>query len=86
MQFEVEGGVLEVSAKHNIATGMGEFHFADELEHRGIWGVGGVRKVSKAINVGKYSPKTTTNNYFVYVGQQKVLAHCFAHIRNPQRY
>jgi hypothetical protein len=38
---------------------------------------------------GKYAPKTESNNYFVYLqgnSEEKVLAHCFAHIRNPQNY
>ena len=43
---------------------------------------------------GRYAPKTSSYNYFVYLErenvllgakQDKVLAHCWAHIRNPER-
>jgi len=40
--------------------------------------------------VGKYAPKTTSNNFFVLLEENKTnakaLAHCFAHIRNPEKY
>ena len=38
------------------------------------------------VRKGKYAPKTRSNNYFVFAGEERVLAHCFAHIRNPERY
>ena len=44
--------------------------------------------MEKVVKTGIYSPKTKSNNYFVYTSnsQSKVLAHCFAHIKNPERY
>jgi len=39
---------------------------------------------------GVYAPKTTSNNFFVLLeessSEEKALAHCFAHIRNPELY
>ena len=45
--------------------------------------------ISTAEGLGKYAPKTELNNYFVFVEDtlgSRVLAHSFAHIRNPERY
>ena len=39
------GGALEVSAKHNIASGPEQYHFAEELGEQGIWGAGAVRQL-----------------------------------------
>ena len=40
--------------------------------------------------MGVYAPKTTSNNYFILLeegnGEGKGLAHCYAHVRNPERY
>jgi hypothetical protein len=37
---------------------------------------------------GVYAPKTNSNNFFVLLEEsengEKALAHCFAHIRNPE--
>ena len=46
-------------------------------------------KVEKVNSVGRFAPKTSTYNYFVYLEgaeNKKVLAHSWAHIRNPERY
>ena len=38
---------------------------------------------------GLFAPKTASNNYYVHIEgteSDKMLAHCFAHIRNPLFY
>ncbi len=74
-----------MSSKHNLATKKQEFRFAEEVDS--LFPAGPVTSVAKVTNLGKYAPKTTSNNYFVLLqnspNQQKALAHCFAHIKNP---
>jgi hypothetical protein len=88
LQLNSENGWLQVSAKHNLATNYYEFKFASEVES--FFPHGEVDSVSKVINLGKYAPKTSSNNYFVLLEESnnsdKALAHCFAHIRNPELY
>ena len=52
---------------------------------------GKVDKIEKVRSKGVYAPRTETMNYFVYLegGEEKtvkVLAHAFAHLRNPESF
>lgn len=65
-----------------------EFRFAEQIES--LYPAGTVSSVMQVRRVGKYAPKTTSNNFFVLLEENKTnakaLAHCFAHIRNPEKY
>lgn len=89
LKLSLTNGFLEVSDKHNIAMDNFEYKFADEVAGGKLFYAGSVSSIETVSSVGKFAPKTEANNYFVFVeGSQtdKVLAHCFAHIRNPVRY
>ena len=100
LSITIDGRSFEVSSKHNMAVQkqvslLGEnsleYAFAEELEGENVFPVGKVSKVEKVRSKGVYAPRTETMNYFIYLeggeqGSQKVLAHAFAHIRNPESY
>ena len=53
-------------------------------EAKELKGVGKVTAVRQLKEKGMYAPKTESGNYFVYVSEEKkVLAHNYAHLRNP---
>lgn len=88
LKLNTENGWMEVSAKHNLASKTREYRFAEEAES--LFPSGNVESVSKVVSLGVYAPKTTSNNYFVLLedssNQGKALAHCYAHVRNPELY
>jgi hypothetical protein len=88
LQLNTEDGWLQVSAKHNLASKTKEFRFAEEIDT--LYPAGVVSSVSKVNAHGLFAPKTTSNNFFVLledsVNGEKALAHCYAHIRNPELY
>lgn len=89
LKIKVGESHFEVSAKHNVALHDLSYIFPEEIKGEHLFGVGKIDSVETVHSQGLYSPKTVTNNYFVYLNgdsSQKVLAHCFAHIRNPQNY
>ena len=45
--------------------------------------------MQKVRRQGFYAPKTKSNNYFIFLRgsyEEKVLAHNYAHVRNPHYY
>ena len=63
------------------------YQLAEEVE--GLFGQGGVLSTQTVKKQGAYAPKTKSNNYFIYLHgrtNEKILAHNFAHIRNPRFY
>lgn len=88
LRVAVANSHFEVSPKHNIALDDLSYAFAEELTGKTLFGSTQPESLKTTQNIGLYAPKTNTNNYFVVLedGQTKVLAHCFAHIRNPQNY
>ena len=66
------------------------YKFAEDIsKDDSLLGLGQPSSISKISFMGKFSPKTKANNFFVYLNDstnEKVLAHCFAHIRNPTLY
>jgi len=99
LTVSIRGKSFQVSPKHNMAVEkktaeLGEngieYAFAEEVEGQSLFPAGKVDKVQKVRSLGVYAPRTETMNYFIYLegGQEsvKVLAHAFAHIRNPQSF
>ena len=87
LKLKFEEGSVMVSAKHNIATAKNTYSFADEASH--VFGQGEIISVEKIKAKGLYAPKTESNNYYVFIDgtdADMMLAHCFAHIRNPTFY
>ena len=87
LRLHTKNAYLEVSDKHNLADKDMSYGFAEEL--RDLYGVGSILSKEHLTVKGLYSPKTTSNNFFVFLhGSQetKVIAHCFTHIRNPVFY
>ena len=90
MKLTFEDAYFETSGKHNLAMKDLSWRFAEEIEEgEELFGLGVPSKVEKVNSVGRFAPKTSTYNYFVYLNgaeDKKVLAHSWAHIRNPERY
>lgn len=88
LQLNTQDGWLQVSPKHNLASRTHQFRFAEETDS--LFPARTVDSVQKVTALGLYAPKTTSNNFFVLLegskGEEKALAHCFAHIRNPELY
>ena len=66
------------------------WRFAEEIkEGEKLYELGVPTKVEKVRAEGRYAPKTSTYNYFVYLegdSSKRILAHSWAHIRNPEKY
>lgn len=90
LKVTVGDGFFETSGKHNLAMKDLSWKFAEEVEEgEELFGLGAFSKVEKVEIEGRYAPKTSTYNYFIYLEgaeDKKVLAHSWAHIRNPEKY
>ena len=88
LRINVGKSYFLVSHTHNVATEDLSYAFPEDLEGQSLFGLGKVRSVEGTQSTGMFAPKTKTNNYFVYLNDssEKVLAHCFAEVRNPERF
>lgn len=91
--IETDAGSLIASPQHSIAVhGGGKYAFAGEFAvgHNLIRADGSsvaVRRIRKQMAKGYYSPLTHTSNLFVGTSPDSVvLAHNFAHLREPRWY
>ena len=66
------------------------WRFAVEVkEGESLYGLGVPTKMEEVRSTGRYAPKTEIYNYFVYLegdSSKRILAHSWAHIRNPEKY
>jgi hypothetical protein len=94
-KIEADDVSFVASSKHLMAVkGGAEYEFAGYLKpHQDVLMMGNgsgttVRKVTDAIGRGLYAPLTGTSNFYVEGdgGHHRVLAHSFAHVRNPRKY
>jgi hypothetical protein len=67
---------------------MGDYLFAKDIKGVQLFGTNEtVVKIIERQKHGAYSPMTESGNYFILKDNgRKVLAHCFAHIKNPVAY
>jgi len=75
-----------VSAFHNIALADKTYAFAKDLSGEHLYNGKKVLGINKVQQKGVYAPLTSTNNFYVSVGSDHTLAHCFANLKNPEFY
>lgn len=89
LRVKVADSFFLVSHTHNILTEQLVYAFPEDLEGQSLFSLGKVESIEVTQAAGKFAPKTETNNFFVYLensSEKKVLAHCFAEVRDPQRF
>lgn len=76
------------SAHHNIAVQNQSYIFAKDLLSERLHGLGkGIKKIEIIEEKGIFAPMTASGNYFILnSNNEKVLAHCFAHVKDPIMY
>lgn len=92
--IETDAGAVITSPKHSLGIGdarEGKYLFAEELDigHFLIIANGSakIRRIRKQNVRGHYSPLTEISNFFVGTSEHSfVLAHSFAHLREPRKY
>jgi len=73
-----------VSAFHNIALANKTYAFAKDLNGEHLYNGKKVLTINKVQQKGVYAPLTSSNNFYVSVGEGHTLAHCFANLKNPE--
>ena len=88
-----ETGTFYTSAYHNIAIQDGKYVFAKDLEGINLFSnkrnknVGSVKEINTQTKQGMYAPKTRSGNYYIMLNfEAHILAHNYAHIKDPVNY
>lgn len=84
MEISTGSDSFKTSPYHNIAILDGSYSFAKDLLNQHLHNGQIVKSIKNTTEKGIYAPMTRSGNYYIKLGEGKVLAHCFAHLKNPE--